>query len=41
MMIHSYFKVDLDIVWDIIKTNLPDLKKKLKLVLSEIGHRDK
>lgn len=28
-MIHHYFGVDLKIVWNIIKINLPDLKKKI------------
>ncbi|HUS48748.1 MAG TPA: DUF86 domain-containing protein [Candidatus Paceibacterota bacterium] len=28
-MIHHYFGVDLNIVWDIIKINLPDLKIKI------------
>jgi len=28
-MIHNYFGVDLNIVWDIIKINLPDLKNKI------------
>ena len=29
IMIHKYFGVDLEVVWDIISNNLPDLKKKL------------
>lgn len=28
-MIHHYFGVDLDIVWEIIKNDLPDLKEKI------------
>ena len=32
---HHYFGVDLNIVWDIIKRNLPDLKKKIKKILEE------
>lgn len=32
IMIHKYFGVDLEIVWDIIENNLPDLKKKLKKI---------
>lgn len=28
-MIHHYFGVDLNIVWNIIQNDLPDLKKKL------------
>lgn len=29
-MIHAYSKVDLDIVWEIIKRNLPKLKKQIE-----------
>ncbi len=32
---HHYFGVDLNIVWDIIKKDLPDLKKKIKTILEE------
>jgi uncharacterized protein with HEPN domain len=32
-IIHHYFGVDLNIIWDIIKKDLPDLKKKLKKIL--------
>lgn len=35
IMIHKYFGVDLEIVWDIIKHNLPDLKKKLKSIATD------
>jgi len=28
-MTHAYFDVDLDVVWDIIRKDLPDLKKKI------------
>lgn len=34
-VIHEYFGVDLDIVWEIIKHDLPDLKEKLKNVFEE------
>ena len=27
-MIHHYFGVDLDIIWNIVKTDLPDLKRE-------------
>ena len=33
IMIHAYFSVDLDIVWDIVKKDLPELKKKIKAIL--------
>lgn len=29
ILTHEYFGVDLDILWDIIKNRLPDLKKKI------------
>lgn len=32
---HHYFGVDLNIVWDIVKKDLPDLKKKVKSILEE------
>src|SRR3989344_4154440 len=28
VIIHSYFRVDLDAVWNVIKRDMPDLKKK-------------
>ncbi|MEK6915583.1 MAG: DUF86 domain-containing protein [Nanoarchaeota archaeon] len=31
-MIHHYFGINLDVVWEIIKENLPDLKKKLSKI---------
>ena len=35
-MIHHYFGVDLNIVWDIVKINLPDLKKKILKIKEEL-----
>ncbi len=34
-LIHHYFGIDLDITWDIIKRELPDLKKKIKDILKK------
>ena len=34
-LIHGYFGVDLDLTWDIVKKDLPDLKKKVKKILKE------
>ena len=36
ILIHAYFGVDVEIVWDIIENKLPDLKKKITRLLSEI-----
>ena len=35
-MIHHYFSVDLNIVWDIIKINIPDLKEKISKIKKEL-----
>lgn len=32
---HHYFGLDLDTVWEIIKKDLPDLKKKIKKILDD------
>lgn len=36
ILIHEYFGVDLEILWNIIKDKLPELKEKVLEVLSEI-----
>ena len=35
-MIHHYFGVDLNIVWNIIKVDLPDLKNKMLKIKREL-----
>lgn len=35
IIVHAYFNVDLDIVWDIIQKDMPDLKEKIKKVIDE------
>ncbi len=35
VMIHAYFSVDLDIVWEIVKKDLPKLKKEIMVILKE------
>lgn len=35
-LIHRYFGVDLNITWDIVKKDLPDLKRKIKKILKEV-----
>lgn len=36
VMIHAYFNVDLDVVWIIIKKDLPELKKQIKVIIKNI-----
>ena len=33
-VIHHYFGVDYDIIWDIIQTKLPDLQERIDAILS-------
>ncbi len=35
-MIHHYFGVDLDIIWDIVKINIPKLKKKILKIKKDL-----
>lgn len=35
-MIHHYFGVDLDIVWDIIKEDIPNLKEKILKIKEDL-----
>ena len=36
ILIHEYFGVDFEIVWDIIKNKLPELKKQVSEILAEV-----
>jgi len=41
ILIHEYFGVDLDILWDIVKNEIPDLKRDTRKILeSEKGRGD-
>lgn len=33
---HEYFGIDANLVWEIIKKDIPDLKKKIKLIQQSI-----
>ena len=35
-IIHQYFGVDLDIIWDIIKNDLPILKEQIEKILKDL-----
>lgn len=39
-LIHSYFGIDLDIVWDIINADIPRLKEKIKEIIQKEGWND-
>lgn len=36
IIIHTYFKLDLDLIWEVIKNKLLDLKEKIKKILQEM-----
>lgn len=38
---HDYFKVDLDIVWATIKTDLPLMRQDLQTLLDEFNKPDR
>jgi uncharacterized protein with HEPN domain len=33
-LIHDYFGVDLELVWDVVQTRVPELRKQLLSILS-------
>ncbi len=39
-LIHGYFGVDLNLTWDIIKEDIPEVKKKIKKILKEIEEKE-
>lgn len=36
-MIHAYFSVDLDVVWNITKKYMPKLRKQIQQILGSLG----
>lgn len=39
-LIHAYFNVDYDLVWDTLETELPVLENKIELLFLELNKRD-
>ncbi len=37
ILIHQYFGIDIDIVWDIVQNKLPELKAQVQAILDEAG----
>ena len=35
-LIHEYFEIDLDLVWDTIQTRVPELKKEVEEIVKEV-----
>jgi uncharacterized protein with HEPN domain len=36
VLIHEYFGVDLDLTWEVVQRDLPDLKQKILKILEEL-----
>lgn len=36
ILIHAYFGIDLEIIWDIVRNKIPDLKKAILSLLDEL-----
>jgi len=34
-LIHGYFDIDYKLVWDVVLNKIPELKKKIKKILSD------
>jgi len=39
-LIHHYFGVNFDIVWDIISESLPEFAEQIDIILHSEGHND-
>jgi uncharacterized protein with HEPN domain len=37
VLIHAYFAVELELTWEVIQRDLPELKKKLLQILEELA----
>jgi uncharacterized protein with HEPN domain len=37
VLIHEYPSVDMDEVWDILESELPDLKRRIKVIIERLG----
>jgi uncharacterized protein with HEPN domain len=36
LTIHEYFRVNLDIIWDIVQNDIPPLKRQIKSILQKL-----
>ncbi len=40
ILIHAYFEVDLDLTWIVAKEELPELKKKIRVILEDMEKQE-
>ncbi|WP_232460698.1 HepT-like ribonuclease domain-containing protein [Thermococcus barossii] len=36
ILIHQYFGVDVELIWDVVRNKLPELKEKMEKLLKEL-----
>ncbi len=42
VLIHNYFGVDYELVWDVIQSKIPDLEHHIKMIIEiETNHKNK
>lgn len=41
ILIHAYFGIDTEVVWDIVKNKIPELKKRITELLAEIEGKNR
>ena len=39
VMVHEYFEIDPDIVWEVVSKELPSLKSRLQAMLKDLEER--
>ena len=39
ILVHDYLAVDTEVVWDVVERDLPDLKRKIERLLTELGSK--
>ena len=37
LTVHEYFRINLDIIWDIVQNDLPPLKRQIEAILEKIN----
>lgn len=37
ILVHGYFNIDQDLVWDVVEHDLADLKGKINAILQKLG----
>jgi uncharacterized protein with HEPN domain len=37
VLVHHYFDLDVEVTWDIVRNDLPPLKKQVEAILSDLG----